>query len=71
MKYYMAKRDMNMIFYPNGMKRLHAHELLTTGELKKYGISHLDNFDEVELSPYLTYKVRYPGESRRLVRFSL
>lgn len=71
MKYYMAKRDMNMIFYPNGMKRLHAYELLTSGELRKYGISHLDNFDEVELSSSLTYKTRFPEESRRLVRFSL
>lgn len=74
MRYYMAKRGMNMIFYPNGMRYLFRGELLTEGEIRKYGIDSMDDFDEVEVKKSETYKTRHQGLScfnydRRIGRY--
>ena len=79
MKYYMATRNRIMVFYPNGMRYLHRGELLTPGEMRKYGIDDCSAFEEVSIKKTDTYRIPSPngwgylpsnGTERRLVRFA-
>lgn len=70
MKYYMATRNVAMMFFPHGMKSIHHGELLTAAELRRYGIDPDAHYlRKVEISSADTYKARF-ADSRRAVRFA-